>query len=244
MVTGERVGESAGAEPAVDRRPGTGWLEIWIDGGRPVSAAAVASVGAVCDKCEGNGQPDVVIVHTSGVPGEPLPADLTVGLVSKWERVLRRLERLPAITIAVADGDCGGPALDALLATDYRIASPAVRLIVPMEAGAAWPGMAVYRLARQAGDLAARRAVLFGRPIGGAEALAAHLIDELADDPASALEAAAGAAAALPGAELAIRRQLMLEAPAASFEDALGVHLAACDRALRQAPAQEVPSPG
>ena len=68
-----------------------------------------------------------------------------------------------------------------------------------------------------------------------------HLIDELADDPASALAAAAGAAAAFPGAEMAIRRQLMLEAPTASFEDALGVHLAACDRALRHASAKAVP---
>ena len=41
-------------------------------------------------------------------------------------------------------------------------------------------------------------------------------------------------AAAVEGAELAIRRQLMLEAPTATFEDALGVHLAACDRSLRR----------
>ena len=241
MVTGERTSESACPELAVDQRPGTGRLEIWIDGSRPVSAAAVAAVGAVCDKCEENGQPSTVIVHVSGVPGKPLAPDLTVALVSKWERALRRLERLPAATIAVADGDCGGPALDALLATDYRIASPAVRLIVPTADGAAWPGMALYRLARQAGELAARRAVLFGRPIGAADALAVHLIDELADDPASALEAAAGAAAAFPGAEMAIRRHLMMEAPTASFEDALGVHLAACDRTLRHASAKAVP---
>jgi isomerase DpgB len=37
------------------------------------------------------------------------------------------------------------------------------------------------------------------------------------------------------GAELAIRRQLMDEASWMSFEDALGPHLAACDRALRRA---------
>jgi isomerase DpgB len=40
-------------------------------------------------------------------------------------------------------------------------------------------------------------------------------------------------ASAAPGAELAIRRQLMLEAMTTTFEDALGTHLAACDRALR-----------
>jgi isomerase DpgB len=40
---------------------------------------------------------------------------------------------------------------------------------------------------------------------------------------------------AVAGAELAIRRQLLLDAPTVSFDDALGVHLAACDRAIRQA---------
>jgi isomerase DpgB len=33
---------------------------------------------------------------------------------------------------------------------------------------------------------------------------------------------------------MAIRRRLMLDAATAAFEDALGRHLAACDRALRQ----------
>jgi len=37
------------------------------------------------------------------------------------------------------------------------------------------------------------------------------------------------------GAELAIRRRLVAEAPATTLEDALGVHLAACDWALRRA---------
>ena len=36
------------------------------------------------------------------------------------------------------------------------------------------------------------------------------------------------------GAEHAIRRQLLLEAATTSYEDALGAHLAACDRELRR----------
>jgi isomerase DpgB len=34
--------------------------------------------------------------------------------------------------------------------------------------------------------------------------------------------------------ELAVRRRLLLEAPSATFEDALGAHLAACDRLMRR----------
>jgi isomerase DpgB len=238
MVTGEQLGQASMAEMTPDGRAGPAGLEIWIDGRRPLDAAVVAAVAAVCARSEEREHRNLVIAHVSGAPQEPPPQHLTVALVSKWELALRRLERLPAVTIAVADGDCGGLALDVLLATDHRIGSPGVRLLVPVAGGATWPGMALYRLARQAGESASRPAVLLGAPIEAGQALAMHLIDELTDDPASALAAAAEAAARVTGTELAIRRQLMMEAPTISFEDALGVHLAACDRALRHASAE------
>jgi isomerase DpgB len=171
----------------------------------------------------------------SGAPGRRGPGELTVALVSKWERVLRRLERLPALTIAVADGDCGGPALDAFLATDYRIATGTARLVPTVLAGTTWPGMALYRLAQLGAAAPIRRAMLFGTPITGADALALHLVDEITDDPASALAAVGELAATMSGPELAIRRQLMSEASTTGFDEALGMHLAACDRVLRRA---------
>ncbi|MDF2265060.1 enoyl-CoA hydratase-related protein [Streptomyces coacervatus] len=209
-------------------------LVLRIDGTRPLSAETVAAVVAVCDTAEDLGGHGRVIVHVSGAPQAPGAGGLTVSLVSKWERALRRLERLPSSTVAVAEGDCGGVALEALLTTDYRIATASVRLMVPLAAGATWPGMALYRLARQAARAAAvRRAALFGTPIEAQEALQLHLVDELTDDTAKALTAAAERGGALDGPELAIRRQLLIEAHTTSFEEALGVHLAACDRVLR-----------
>jgi isomerase DpgB len=222
------------AARVTDLRAGSGDLRIQIDGRRPLSADSVAAIAAVCDSAEDLGGRGIVVVQVSGAPVGSWASDLDVALVSRWERGLRRLERLPAVTIAVATGDCGGLALDALLATDYRIAATSVRLLVPVEAGATWPGMALYRLCDQASAAAIRRAVLFGAPIDADDALALHLVDELADDPVSALAAAAGLAGAFSGSELAIRRQLMLDASAVSFEDALGRHLAACDRELRR----------
>ena len=141
------------------------------------------------------------------------------------------------MTVAVADDDCGGVALDVLLAADYRIMPAGAQLVLPVVAGVTWPGMALYRLARQtAGEALARQAVLFGTPIEANDAQAMGIVDDVPANPVLALERAlkvAGAAAAVPGAEFAIRRQLMLEATTTSFEDALGPHLAACDRALR-----------
>lgn len=205
-----------------------------IDGSRGLTAESVAELGALCGRAEDADANSFVILWVSGVPGPGWSSDLPVALVSKWERGLRRLERLPAATIAVADDDCGGPALDALLAADYRIMLAGARLVMPVVAGVTWPGMAVYRLARQAAGAAlARRAVLFGTPIEAAMAQAMGVIDDVADNVTISLEKAVEMAAAAPGAELAIRRQLMLEAMTTTFEDALGVHLAACDRALR-----------
>jgi isomerase DpgB len=233
MVTGQRA--DAGS-PAGIRE-----LVLRIDGSLAPAASSVAELGAACDRAEdaaalGPAARVFVILRLSGVPGPGWANDLPVTLVSKWERGLRRLERLPAVTIAVADGDCGGAALDALLVADYRIMPAGARLVPPVVAGATWPCMSLYRLARQtAGAAVARRAVLFGTPIDAEQAQAAGVIDDVAGDAALALEKAMAMAMAVaaPGAELAIRRQLVLEAPATTFEEALGVHLAACDRALR-----------
>lgn len=213
-------------------------MRLRIDGGQPPSPEAIAAIGLVCDGVEDSGGHRPLIVELSGAPDSGWTHGLTVGLVSKWERVLRRLERLPTTTIAVADGDCGGPALDALLVTDIRIATPSLRLVVPLADGATWPGMALHRLAQQtAGTAAIRRAVLFGTPLDAAQALALHLVDEVTDDAASSV--AAELTAVFAGSELAIRRQLLLDGRTAPFEEALGAHLAACDRALRRTTAKE-----
>jgi isomerase DpgB len=213
----------------------TSVLVVTVDGSRPLSAASVADLGAMCDAAEDDDARAFVIVHLSGVPGADWAEGLSVTLVSKWERGLRRLERLPATTIAVVEGDCGGAAFDALLATDYRIMPSSAKLFVPVVDGSTWPGMALYRLARQAaGAGPARQAVLFGTAIDAATAQSIGVIDEVTGNATVAIERAMKMAATAQGAELAIRRQLMQEAPAANYEDALGVHLAACDRALRR----------
>lgn len=207
-----------------------------VDGRQPLSDSVIAAVTELCAAAEDRDGAAAVVVHVGGTPGPGWAGDLRVATVSRWERGLRRLERLPVVTIAVATGDCGGAALDALLVTDYRIASATSRLVQPAVAGATWPGMALYRLARQAAAAApVRRAMLFGAPMTAAAALSVGLIDEVSVRPAEALAKAIEAARTTQGTELAVIRQLMSEAPATSFEDALGVHLAACDRRLRRA---------
>jgi isomerase DpgB len=225
------TGETGPGRPA----PG-GRLELHITGERPPSAETIAAVAEVCDRAEDAAGTAVVVVHVTGAPHGTWAAGLTVRLVNRWEQALRRLERAPATTIAAVTGDCGGAALDALLATDHRVAARTARLVLSVRDGLVWPGMALYRLARQAPNAAVvRRAALFGDAIGIDDALALHLVHDVSDDVAGAVAAAAARAAEVSGTELALRRQLALDAQTIGFEEALGTHLAAVDRTLRLA---------
>jgi len=220
-----------------DRRcAGTADLVIRIDGRQAPSAESITDINATCYAAEDRDEYGRVIVHVTGAPVRSWAGHLTLALVNRWERALRCLEQLPVTTIGVASGDCGGTALDALLATDYRIADASVRLLLPVEAGATWPGLALYRLVRQAGVAAVRRTILLGAPIEARDALGFSLVDELTDDIAAAL----AAVPRVPGPDIAIRRQLMLNAAVTDFDDALGVHLAACNEVLRHVPTREV----
>jgi len=207
-----------------------------IDGARPLSAETVQALNELCGQAEDAAVRTPLVLRVGGAPiPATVPAPpLALALVNKWERALRCLERLDLPTVALVSGDCGGVALEVLLATDHRIAAPGSRLLLPAEADGVWPGMALYRLANQAGIAATRQAVLFGGALPAERALALHLLDRIADDPSAALADTAEALIAASDG-IAIRRQLMLDAGTTSFEEALGRHLAACDRLLRRA---------
>jgi len=213
---------------------GSGDLVLHADGARPVDAATVEAVLTICDRAEDGHTTGLLTVHATGAPQPGWTAGLSVGLMTKWERAVRRLERLSLLTVAVVTGDCGGAALDLLLATDVRIAVTGARLVVPLSGDATWPGMSLYRLARQGTTAHLRRAALLGTPVDAGHAAAAGVIDMVVEQPDRALAELAAAAATITGTELAIRRQLTLDAAEHSFEEAVGSHLAACDRALRR----------
>jgi isomerase DpgB len=218
----------------------TGDSVLRIDGAAPLSAGSVAAVAELCDRVEDlRGAAARVVVEVSGAPSGDWAAGLSVGLVSKWERALRRLERLPALLVAVADGECGGSALDAFLTADHRIATASTRLVLASADGAPWPGMALYRLGRHTAQAAAlRRMALLGLPMSAQDAARASLVHEVVGDAAAALAGPNASVRGLDGAELAIRRQLLFDASTTGFEEALGAHLAACDRTLRRVAAE------
>ncbi|MEU4570624.1 enoyl-CoA-hydratase DpgB [Micromonospora sp. NPDC023956] len=215
-------------------------LQHSIDGSLPLRPATVAALDAFIDTVEDAPVGSVALLDLTGVP---TPADTDrppLAVVNRWERVLRRLERVHTTTVAVVRGDCGGTALEALLGTDLRIATADARLHLPVTTDGVWPGMALYRLANQVGYARLRRAVLRPAPIPADRAVALDLVDEVSDDVATTLAETVAALAATAGPDVAVRRQLMLDATTTPFEEALGRHLAACDRLLRRTDADEV----
>ncbi|WP_431926101.1 enoyl-CoA-hydratase DpgB [Micromonospora wenchangensis] len=209
-------------------------VPLSIGSGQSVDTELIARVDRACAEVEGS-PGALLVLRLTGTAGDGAPpTGLSIHTVNKWERALRRLERLDAVTIAVADGLCAGPALEALLAADHRIGGPGLRLRLPAAAGEPWPGMAVHRVANQVGVARSRSLVLFGAEISAVEAVGLGLVDEIAADLDRAVSERVTAVGELTGSELAIRRRLLLEASAVSFEEALGTHLAACDRTLRR----------
>ncbi|WP_354639889.1 enoyl-CoA-hydratase DpgB [Kitasatospora camelliae] len=221
-----------------ERTDSTG-IHVLIDCSEPLTERFIGQLVKVCDELEDAKEPTFAVLHVEGAEGVrelPWPGEVGIHLINKWERALRRLERSPAGVIAVASGDCAGPALDVLLAADHRIVTADLKLSPAVTSGRLWPGMAVHRLVQQLGVARARRLVLFGTEVLAREGIELGLFDRVVADRSGisdAVQSAADLLSGLVGSELAIRRRLLLDATATGYEESLGAHLAACDRMLR-----------
>lgn len=160
---------------------------------------------------------------------ERLPAD-DIAQVNGWERALRLIERSPATTVALFGPRIGGLALEVGLACDFRLA-PMGAQVVWHNDGAVWPSTVLFRLVRLVGSAQTIRLTVLGEPVDAAAALVNGMVDAVTDDPESEL-ARLRAAAGLH--DLRVVRNLVAEATHSSYDDALGAHLAACERYLRQ----------
>jgi isomerase DpgB len=210
-------------------------LMVRIDGGQPL-AELTDVVNALCEQVERREEKSVAILHLGGTATDhrEWPGDVDIRTVNRWERAVRRLEKLGAVSIAVAQGTCAGPALDLLLSADFRIGSPDLRLMLPVNDGHFWPGMVLFRLVQHIGLARARQIVLWGTDLPLERATELGLIDRVSDDIAEAVRTTTVLVGRISDQETMLRRQLLMEAGSVEYDEALGVHLAACDRELRR----------
>lgn len=129
-----------------------------------------------------------------------------VELAREMQRVFARLERLPQVTIAEIGGAAMGGGLELALACDLRIAAEEARLGLPEVRLGLLPGAGgTQRLARLAGEAAAKRLILGAEVVSANAALELGILQWAA--PAAKLSERARAIAcdiaALPAAALA-----------------------------------------
>jgi enoyl-CoA hydratase/carnithine racemase len=186
--------------PVVVRDEGT---IRWIGLNRPdkrnaIDHATTDAFSAALD--DAREQPCVLIVH-SITPGifaagaditELRDRDADAALLGINAGLFERLEAHRWPTIAAIDGAALGGGCELALACDLRVASeraffaqPELSLGILAGAGANW------RLAQAVGQQVARRMLYTGARLSAAEAHAAGLVDELAEQPEAAARALA-----------------------------------------------------
>lgn len=199
----------------------------------PELPAITGALSDLCTRAEASPSHAPLLIRIGGTPTR-WPGDVNMQEVTRWEREVRRLERLPCMIVAAVEGVCTGPGLDVLATSDLRIASPGSVIRLSTNADETWPGMCLYRLVLQIGLGHMRRAALFGGELDVHRAVSIGLIDEVEPDPSRRAAELLPFLSGRSGKEVAIRRTLALEASSSRYEDALGVHLAACSRELRR----------
>lgn len=224
---------------------------VEIEGGRfrielkigvsAISKQMLADINQACSQAEDLGARAVIVVILAAREQDRRDSPgfdrVDLQLLSQWERALARLENAPGLTLACAEENCFGTMLELLLTTDYRLAKPSLQIGLAKSGQPVHPGMAVHRLSSQLGIAHARPLVLLGRHIDANAARHIGLIDEISDDPCAASDSFIRSLNHCAVQDWSIRRRLLLEANFTPHQEALGAHLAACDRFARHASA-------
>ncbi|WP_342215974.1 enoyl-CoA-hydratase DpgB [Nocardia brasiliensis] len=216
---------------------GGGSLNITIDGDSAQSLPYVtASVDSACEQLSSSGHISSVVFEFTDTSDSPSRQRRKADIdhIRRWEYAVRRIERSDVVSIAVVRGFCQGASVDLLLAADYRVATPDVRLAFGADDRLMWPGMAMYRLTRQIGTARVRQLLIRGSDLSADEAYGLGVIDEVTTDVGRVLAQVSARSARIAGGDIAVRRSLIHEASELEFDEAIGVHLAACDRELRR----------
>jgi len=213
-------------------------VELNVSG--TLSMPLIEELNSACDMAEDISTNSIFLIRLIGCSNEAHAnskcSDVDVYLINKWEKALRRIEKLDSTIVTVTDSHLGGLGLAVILTSDYRIIAQNLKIALSDSSGNIMPGMLLYRLVHQLGSAKLRNFVLFGRELTSTEAKDINLIDEISCNTEKSVENFINSLDLQKIFDLAVRRRLLLEASSVSYEDALGTYLAACDRLLRRSP--------
>ena len=132
--------------------------------------------------------PDVRVVvirgqgraFSTGIDLRELAADrIDMTYHERWEKALRLFETMEQIVIAGMHGYCLGGALQLALACDVRVSTADCQVGLPAIKESLIPGLSTWRLPKYVGWGRAKRLILSGTNIDGAEALRIGLVDHV-----------------------------------------------------------------
>ncbi|AKK67741.1 enoyl-CoA-hydratase DpgB [Xanthomonas translucens] len=212
-------------------------VHLDIDAASALNDEQIQRLTDACDEVEDAATPAILILHLRGTAKPPAaacwPGAVSLDLVNRWEKAMRRFERLDGLSLAWIENACSAGMLDLLLAVDQRIAAPTASICVH-SGEAAWPSMAMRRMSTRLGMGAARAVFLFQTQLCCARMAQLGVVDQVSDDGQGAIVAWLASLAGVDVQVLPSRRLLLLEGAAHSYEQAVGQHLAACDVELRR----------
>jgi isomerase DpgB len=209
-----------------------------IDAKAPVYGELIDRLEEFLDAHEELRERPSVLIHILGHDHDHPEVRLeypTLPMQTKWERLVRRFELLDAFTAVVIEGACASIGIDLLLAADSRIGVRGFRVYQAVGRSAVWPSMSLYRVGRQIGLTRARKLLQGCGFIDADRAEKYELVDAIVPDSAEAFGYHNQLVLSSNIEDVAIYRRLVNESLQLPFEDAVGLHLAACERALRNA---------
>lgn len=200
----------------------------WPDASR-LARPLLSDLIQLMDYLEDESECNLIVFRGLSAQQQPVsPAPPDIDDCSKWEKLLRRVERFAGASIACIDGLCTRVHFQLALACDYRVATtPSTFQISEVKEGFL-PGMSVFRLAKYAGIGAARRLLFTGARISAAEAVALGILDRQCEAATfeKAIEESQQALMPIYPEALLNARRLLDESFATSYEDAIGHFLA------------------
>lgn len=138
-------------------------------------------------------------------------------------RLQKELDTGPMVSLAAIEGQAWGGGAELAWSCDFRVASEGSTLGQPEILVGLPPAGGATRMSRIAGEAAARRLVLDGRPVSAREAFRLGLVDMLVDN-GSALDAAVQWAtwlAGRPASHLALAKDMIVGSRDMTLGDAL-----------------------
>jgi enoyl-CoA hydratase len=181
----------------LDQHPLSGGVVAVITLNRPdrlntITREMLDDLGGILARLSHDPQVRVLIVTGGGDRAFCAGADITLfsemtpieaeEFMAYGQTVFQAIEDAPKPVIAAINGYCLGGGLELALACDFRVASKSATFGMPEITLANVPGWGgTQRLPRVVGEPIAKELIMTGRFVGATEALALHLVHQVAD---------------------------------------------------------------